>query len=90
MRNVAYFYLAGRDRLRGGAGRRAPRGRAHAEAEGSGVAPTPGPTLVIELARQAKFKRLELAVRIAPAESADEADRVAQRLTRTVAPPAAA
>jgi hypothetical protein len=81
MRNVAYFYLAGSEagyvvvpvgRRRGTA--RIVRPKAQASA------PVPGPTLAIALVQRNKFKRLDFSVRIAPASSAEHADRVARRL----------
>jgi hypothetical protein len=81
MRNVAYFFLAGTD---GGyvvvpVGKR--RGTARTvRPKVQASAPMPGPTLVIGLAQQDKFKKLELVVRIAPASNLDHAARVAQRL----------
>jgi hypothetical protein len=81
MRNVAYFYIAGSEsgyvvvpvgRRRGTA--RTVRPKAQASA------PVPGPTLAVALVQSGKFKRLDFSVRIAPAASADHADRVAKRL----------
>jgi hypothetical protein len=43
-------------------------------------APRPGPTLALELARGAGFRRASLVARIAPAASAEEAREVARRL----------
>ena len=58
------------DRLRRGADRQAPaRHGAHPEAEAQSSAPRPGPTLAVQLARGRRFRRLGLAVRIAPAAS---------------------
>jgi hypothetical protein len=96
MRNVAFFYLAGSD----GGYVVVPRGKRRGRArivrpKAQASAPTPGPTLVIGLAHRARFKRLELVARIAPAESAAEAAAVAQRLggrkrRKTAQPPAGA
>jgi hypothetical protein len=82
LRKVAYFYLAGKEsgyvmvpigaRKRGTLRIVRPKRQA--------AAPEAGPTLVVELTRQKKFKRLEFAARIAPATTADDADRVAKRL----------
>jgi hypothetical protein len=81
MRNVAYFYLAGSE----GGYVVVPFGRRHGTArivrpKAQAAAPVPGPTLAVALVRGRKFKRLDFAVRIAPAASADHADRVARRL----------
>ena len=82
LRKVAYFYLAGKEsgyvmvpigaRKRGVARIVRPKRQA--------AAPEAGPTLTIELAHRAKFKRLEFAARIAPASSPEHADRVAKRI----------
>jgi hypothetical protein len=83
MRNVAYFYIAGQE---GGyvvvpTSRR--RGIARiVKPKAQSAAPDPGPTLVLELAQRAKFKRLELVAGIAPARSSEHADRTAKRLER--------
>jgi hypothetical protein len=83
MRNVAYFYVAGID---GGyvvvpVGHR--RGEAHVlKPRPHAAAPEPGPTLAVSLARRGRFRRLFFRARIAPASSAQHADRVARRLGR--------
>jgi hypothetical protein len=82
LRNVAYFYLAGKETgyvVVPVGGRR--RGRARTvRPKRQAAAPEPGPTLAIELTHRRKFKRLEFAAKIAPATSPDHADRVAKRL----------
>jgi hypothetical protein len=84
---VAYFYLAGKDSGYvvvpvGGSGDEvvrivAPRPQL--------AAPTPGPTLLIELSGGLRFKRLTFAVRIAPASSRPDAVGIARQL-RTARP----
>jgi hypothetical protein len=89
LRNVAYFYIAGEETgyVVVPVGRR-PRAVAHIlRPKAQSSAPRPGPTLALQLARQRKFKRRELAVRIAPAASKDEAAAVAKRLRGTERPP---
>jgi hypothetical protein len=83
LKNVRYFYLAGEEtgyvvvpvsRRRGHAHALRPRRQAGA--------PKPGPTLSLQIAHQDKFKRLDLVVRIAPAQSPEHAERLAGRLRR--------
>jgi hypothetical protein len=82
MRDVAYFYLAGEDSgyvvVLPGAGRRGLAHVLHPKRQSS--APRPGPTLALQIARQARFKRTSLTVRIAPAGGIEEAAEVAGRL----------
>ena len=60
-----------------------PRATAHILKPGAqSSAPRPGPTLAVQLAHGRKFRRLGLAVRIAPAASRQEAATVARRLRR--------
>ena len=86
MRDIAYFYLAGEDSgyvvvLTDGR-----RGLAHIlRPKRQSSAPRPGPTLALQIARQARFKRTSLTVRIAPAGGVEEAAEVAKRL-RTARP----
>ncbi len=89
MRNVAYFYVAGTE---GGyvvvpTGHR--RGSAHSfRPKAQGASPKPGPTLAIGLAHRALFKKLQLTVHIAPANSAAEAEGVARSLIGSKPKPA--
>jgi hypothetical protein len=88
LRNVVYFYVAGEETgyVVVPVGRR-PRAVAHIlRPKAQSSAPRPGPTLALQLTRQHKFKRREIAVRIAPAASADEAAAVAGRLRETKRP----
>jgi hypothetical protein len=81
LRNVAYFYLAGEETGYVVVPRGRRRGVAHiVKPKAQAAVPAPGPTLALELAHRAKFKRLVLTVRIAPASSPEHAARVAQRL----------
>ena len=86
MRDVAYFYVAGEESgyvvvLTDGR-----RGLAHIlRPQRQSSAPRPGPTLALQIARQARFKRTSLTVRIAPAGGVEEAAEVAKRL-RTARP----
>ncbi len=85
LRDVAYFYLAGEDTgyVVVPIGER-PRATAHIVRPGAqSSAPRPGPTLAVQLAHGRKFRRLALAVRIAPAANPGEAAQVARRLRRT-------
>jgi hypothetical protein len=80
MRNVRYFYLAGKEAgyvvLPFGR-----RGAAHVlRPKPQGGAPDPGPTLAVQLAARSNFKRLDFAVRIAPAINAAAAEQVATAL----------
>ena len=84
MRNVAYFYLAGEDSgyVVVPTGRR-PATRAYTlRPRKQSSAPRPGPTLALQLAHDERFRRLGLAVRIAPARDRRDAARVARRLRR--------
>jgi hypothetical protein len=80
LRNVRYFYVAGKESgyvvlpfgRRGAARILKPKRQAGA--------PDPGPTLAIELAHRAKFKRLDFAARVAPAASPEAAEQVAVAL----------
>jgi hypothetical protein len=81
LRNVRYFYLAGKETgyvvvpfgRRGAARILKPKRQ--------GGAPDPGPTLAVELAHRAKFKRLDFAVRIAPSGSPEAAAQIALQLS---------
>jgi hypothetical protein len=86
MRNVAYFYVAGQETgyVAVPLGRRLGTARI-VRPKAQGAAPEPGPTLAVELASQAKFKRLGLSVAIAPASSSAHAERVARQLSRLAA-----
>jgi hypothetical protein len=84
MKNVAWFHLAGEEtgyvvvplgHRRGTARIVKPKAQA--------AAPEPGPTLAVELAQRAKFRRLDFAVAIAPASSPEEAEQIARRLSRS-------
>jgi hypothetical protein len=82
LRRVVYFYVAGEET---GyvvvPGRRRPHGNAHIlKPKAQSSAPRPGPTLALQIARQHKFKRVEIGVKIAPAASKEEAAAVALRL----------
>ncbi len=84
LRDVAYFYLAGEETgyvvVPTGA---RPRATAHIlRPKAQSSAPRPGPTLAVQLAHQRRFRRVGLAVRIAPAANRREAARVARRLRR--------
>jgi hypothetical protein len=82
LRNVVYFYVAGEETgyVIVPVGRR-PRAVAHIlRPRAQSSAPRPGPTLALQLTRQHKFKRREIAVRIAPAASPGEAAAVASQL----------
>ena len=81
LRNVRYFYMAGKESgyvivpfgRRGAAGHiLRPKRQA--------AAPDPGPTLAVALANRDKFRRLDFAVRIAPAGSPQAAEQLAQIL----------
>jgi hypothetical protein len=81
MRDVAYFYVAGEDSGYVVVPKTSVRGIAHVlRPKRQASAPRPGPTLAIQLVRHARFRRVGLAVRIAPAKSADDAARGARRL----------
>jgi hypothetical protein len=81
MKRVRYFYLAGKETgyvvvpfgRRGAARILKPRRQ--------GGAPDPGPTLAVEIAHRAKFKRLDFAARIAPSGSPEAAEQIAQMLS---------
>lgn len=81
LRNVRYFYLTGKESgyvvvpfgRRGAARILKPKRQAGA--------PDPGPTLAIALAHRAKFKRLDFAVRIAPANNPAAAEQLALQLS---------
>jgi hypothetical protein len=84
LRDVVYFYLAGEESgyvvVPTGA---RPRATAHIlRPARQSSAPRPGPTLALQLARNRRFKKLGLAVKVAPAPSRAEAARVARRLRR--------
>ena len=86
--SVAYFYIDGEDSgyVVVPIGRR-PRADAHIlRPRAQSSAPRPGPTLALQLARERRFKRLGLSVRVAPAASRTQAARVARRLRRTRRP----
>jgi hypothetical protein len=79
---VAYFYVAGED-----TGyvmlpvERRPKAVAHVlRPRAQSSSPRPGPTLALQLARGQRFKRLGLAMRIAPARTADEAALIVRSL----------
>jgi hypothetical protein len=83
-RNVDYFYLEGSET----GYVVVPLGGRHGTArivkpKPQAGAPTPGPTLAIELAQHARFRRLDFAVAIAPAASRDEGEQVARPLSRS-------
>jgi hypothetical protein len=85
LRKLAYFYIAGQET---GYVVVPIGGRRHGIArilkpKPQGASPQPGPTLAVELARRAKFKRLEFAAKIAPAANVEQASRVAKRLRRS-------
>jgi hypothetical protein len=81
MRDVAYFYLAGEDTGYVVVPKGPVRGSAHVlRPKRQSSAPRPGPTLAIQLVRHARFRRVGLTARIAPAASFDAAARVAARL----------
>jgi hypothetical protein len=81
LRNVAYFYLAGRESGYVMVPMSRKRGRARIiRPKRQAAAPEAGPTLAIELIHRKKFKRLDFAARIAPATSPEHADQVAKRL----------
>jgi hypothetical protein len=81
MRDVAYFYLAGEETGYVVVPKGPVRGFAHIlRPKRQSSAPRPGPTLAIQLVRQARFRRIGLTVRIAPAASADQAAKAAARL----------
>jgi hypothetical protein len=87
MRNVRYFYIAGKESgyvvLPFGR-----RGAAHIlKPKRQAGSPDPGPTLAVELAHRSKFKRLDFAVRIAPAVNAAAADQVAVLLANAPGKP---
>jgi hypothetical protein len=81
LKNVRYFYLAGKETgyvvvpfgRRGAARILKPKRQ--------GGAPDPGPTLAVELAHRAKFKRLDFAVRMAPSGSPEAAEQIALQLS---------
>jgi hypothetical protein len=81
LRNVRYFYVAGKETgyvvvpfgRRGAARILKPKRQ--------GGAPDPGPTLAVELAHRAKFRRLDFAVRIAPSGTPEAAEQIAQQLS---------
>jgi hypothetical protein len=81
MRDVAYFYVAGEETGYVVVPEGPARGTAHIiRPKRQSSAPRPGPTLAIQLVRQAKFRRTGLTVRIAPAASSEQAARAAARL----------
>jgi hypothetical protein len=81
MRDVAYFYIAGEESGYVVVPTGAPRGAAHIlHPKRQSSAPLPGPTLAIQIVHQARFRRVGLEVRIAPAASADQAAGAAVRL----------
>ena len=81
MRDVAYFYVAGADSGYVVVPRGPARGAAHImHPKRQSSAPRPGPTLAIQVARQARFKRTGLTVRIAPAATVEKAAEAAKRL----------
>jgi hypothetical protein len=81
LRNVSYFYIAGEETGYVVVPRGRRRGTAHiVRPKAQAACPSPGPTLALEIARRAKFKRLALTVRIAPASSPEHAAQVAKRL----------
>ena len=85
LRDVVYFYIAGEETgyVVVPTGRR-PRATAHIlRPVKQSSAPRPGPTLAVQLVRGRRFRRLRLSVRIAPAQSKQEAAQVARSLRRT-------
>jgi hypothetical protein len=84
MRNVKYFYIAGKESgyvVVPVLGQR--RGRARIfRPKAQAATPEPGPTLAVTLLKASRFKRLDFAVRIAPVASADEASRAAAALRK--------
>jgi hypothetical protein len=84
LRHVAYFYIAGEDTgyVVVPVGDR-PRATAHIlRPKAQSSAPRPGPTLAVQLAPGKRFRRLGMAVRIAPAHTKQDAARIARRLRR--------
>ncbi len=84
LKNVVYFYVAGEDTgyVVVPTGRR-PRAKAHIlRPRAQSSAPRPGPTLAIQLAHAARFRRLGFAAKIAPAANRRQAARIAKRLRR--------
>jgi hypothetical protein len=81
MKKVRYFYLAGKETgyvvvpfgRRGAARILKPKRQ--------GGSPDPGPTLAVEIAHRAKFKRLDFAARIAPSGSPEAAEQIALQLS---------
>jgi hypothetical protein len=81
MKKVRYFYLAGKETgyvvvpfgRRGAARILKPKRQ--------GGAPDPGPTLAVEIAHRAKFRRLDFAARIAPSGSPEAAEQIALQLS---------
>ena len=82
MRDVAYFYVAGEESGYVIVPKERPgRGTAHVlHPKRQSSAPRPGPTLAIQVVRHGRFRRTGLAVRIAPAASAEQAAKAAGRL----------
>src|SRR5437762_4055935 len=81
MHDVAYFYLAGEDSGYVVVPAGGTRGSAHVlYPKPQSSAPRPGPTLAIQLVRHARFRRLGLKVRIAPAATTQQAAEEASRL----------
>jgi hypothetical protein len=81
MGDIAYFYLAGEDSGYVVVPAGATRGTAHVlYPKPQSSAPRPGPTLAIQLVRQARFRQLGLKVRIAPAATTQQAAEAASRL----------
>ena len=84
LRDVVYFYVAGEESgyVVVPTGRR-PRATAHILKPGAqSSAPRPGPTLALQLAHDRRFRRLGLAVKVAPAANKTHAAGVARRLRR--------
>ncbi|MEX0992418.1 MAG: hypothetical protein WDZ37_00315 [Solirubrobacterales bacterium] len=85
LRRVSYFYIAGED---GGGYVIVPRTRPTRalarilRPRKQSSAPLPGPTLAVQLAKGIAFKTLVLTVRIAPAQTPEEAAQVAKALRR--------
>ena len=82
LRDVVYFYLAGEETgyVVVPTGHR-PHAKAHIlRPRPQSSAPRPGPTLALQLAHGKRFRRLGLAMRVAPAASRQEAAQAARRL----------
>ncbi len=80
-RDVAYFYVAGEESGYVVVPAGPARGTAHiVRPKRQSSAPRPGPTLAIQLARHARFRRTGLSARIAPASSLEKAAVAAKRL----------